>query len=256
MPTLAIVSHKGGSGKSTVTANLAGAIAAGGQRVLAVDVDPQGGLGAALGISPAKPTVYEVLLGNATAREATVATETDGISVISADLDLAGAEVELPGRAQWRFLLRNQLRPEVQRYAAVLLDTPPGLGVLSFAAVCAADAAVVVCPPEFMAYRALPDVLDMVKRAGIPVLGIVPTFAQRATRHAREVAEALEADYRELLLSPIPRRVALQDAALAGVPITRLQPSSDAAGAFVQLAKEVLSRAKKNSARSAHAATG
>ncbi len=244
MPTLAIVSHKGGAGKTAVAANLAGILAAE-RPVLAVDVAPAGGLGAALGIpAGSKPSLYEVLTGQAEAAAAVV-TGVHQLGILPADLDLAGSEVELPRQAHWRQALAEVLSPLTYFHDFTILDTPPGLGVLSYVAVSAASAVIVVCPPEFMAYRALPDVLDMASRSGAQVLGIVPTFAQHSTRHAREVAEALEADYGKLLLPPIPRRVAVQDAALAGKPVTDYQPSSAVASAFRELAKEVLRRARK-----------
>jgi chromosome partitioning protein len=245
MPTLAVVSHKGGAGKTAVAANLAGVLATT-RPVLAVDVDPSGGLGAALGIPPgSKPSLYEVITGQADAASAVI-NGYQQLSVIPADLDLAGSEIELPRDPAWRETITNLLSPLRSSYGITILDTPPGLGVLSFAAVSAASAVIVVCPPEFMAFRALPDVLDMAGRAGAAVLGIVPTFAQRTTRHAREVAEALAGEYPKLLLPPIPRRVAVQDAALAGQPVSTYMPSSDVAGAFQELAKEVLHRAPKN----------
>ena len=246
MPVIAIVSHKGGAGKTAVAANLAGILATE-QSVLAVDVDPSGGLGAALGIpSGTKPSLYEVLTGLADAKSAVaVVAGYLHLGVIPADLDLAGAEIELPQQPEWRGALAEALSPLASSHKTIILDTPPGLGVLSFAAVSAAAAVIVVCPPEFMAFRALPDVLDMAAQANVRVLGIVPTFAQRNTRHAREVAEALEVDYAKLLLPPIPRRVAVQDAAMAGKPVTDYQPSSDVASAFTKLAKEVIHRARK-----------
>jgi chromosome partitioning protein len=125
-----------------------------------------------------------------------------------------------------------------------IIDTPPELGVLSYSAFNAATGALVTCPPEFMAFRALPHLQEMTDRAGVPLLGIIPTMATATTRHAREVMEQLNSQYADLVLPAIPRRVALQDAALAGLPIASFQPSSDVAERFMALAREVLSRGK------------
>jgi chromosome partitioning protein len=250
---VAVISHKGGSGKSAIAANLAGALALDGTDVLAVDVDPQAGLTAALGVEPRKPTLYEVLHRRALAADAVCATAIPGLALIPSDLDLAGAELELPSLGRWDDLLRRALARVVAAHGVTILDTPPGLGVLSFAALQAADAAVVACPPDFMSFRAVPHVLRTAHRAGVDVLGIVPTMSHRTTRHAAEVLDRLAADYPQLLLPAIPRRVAVQEAALAGRPLADYAPSSDAARAFADLAQEVLRRANASShSRTAH----
>ena len=246
---VAVISHKGGSGKSAIAANLAGAFADAGSSVLAVDVDPQAGLTAALGLEATKPTLYEVISGAARPEEAIRATAVERLSLLPADLDLAGAELELPSRARWHDVIRRTLRRDAARHDVTILDTPPGLGVLSFAALNAADAAIVACPPEFMAYRALPHVLRTAHRAGVDVIGVVPTLVHRSTRHAGEVLDQLAQDYPQLLLPEVPRRVAVQEAALAGLPLSRYAPSSDAGVAFAALAQEVAQRANATNAR-------
>jgi chromosome partitioning protein len=119
----------------------AGALATGGTPVLAVDADSQGALAAALGVRPEKPTLYEVLAGQAVAVDAIESTALDGLDVLPADLDLAGAEVELTRRPDWQTTLRRILDPVRGSYDLLLVDTPPGLGVLPYAALVAADAA-------------------------------------------------------------------------------------------------------------------
>jgi chromosome partitioning protein len=208
-----------------------------------VDVDPQAGLTAALGVEPRKPTLYEVLHGREHAADAVCATAVHRLFLIPSDLDLAGAELELPSLERWDNLLRRAIAQTAAGFAVTILDTPPGLGVLSFVALRAADAAVVACPPDFMSFRAVTHVLRTAHRAGVDVLGIVPTMTHRSTRHAAEVLDRLVADYPQLLLPAIPRRVAVQEAALAGRPLATFSPLSDAGLAFADLAKEVLHRA-------------
>lgn len=254
MLNVAVISHKGGFGKSALAANLAGAFALDGATVLAVDVDPQGGLSAALGVDPAKPTLYELINDQARPEEVTRQTAVPRLSLLPADIDLAGAELELPQRGRWHDALRRALGRFTARHDVTLLDTPPGLGVLSFATLRAANAAIVACPPEFMAYRALTHVLRTSARAGVPVLGIVPTLAHRTTRHAAEVLDELSRNYPQLMLPAIPRRVAVQEAALAGLPLAVYAPRSDVSAAFGDLAKEVTRRAQQasNAQRPAH----
>jgi len=249
MQTIAVAAHKGGAGKTTIAVNLAGALAATGRRVLVVDCDPQGAVAAALAVVVEKPTLYEVLSGTAAA-DALCSTAVEGLVVLPADLDLAGAEVELPRRAGWHTVIARALRPLSGHYDVCLLDTAPGLGVLPYAALCAATGVLVACPPSFLSYRALAQVMETIGRARgaapeLRLLGIVPTLVSRRSRHERDVLDTLAADHPGQVLTEIPRRVALEDAQLAGQPIVAYAPGSDAAAAFAQLAEEVMRRASE-----------
>lgn len=236
---IAMAAHKGGSGKTTVTANLAGALVASGRSVLVVDVDPQGACGSALGVSAAKPTIYEVLAGTASIDDAVRPTGIPGLSVLPADLDLAGAEIELPRRASWQEILRDHLRA-VRGFDIVLVDTAPGLGVLPFVALVSSERVLVVCPPDFLSLRSLPTVLEAAERADVHLVGIVPNRLEGRTRHEADALAELERAHARLLLPPIPGRVVLRDAAVAGLPVSVYAPGSDAASAFDRLALEVL----------------
>jgi chromosome partitioning protein len=249
MTVLAVVAHRGGAGKTTVAANLGAALAGLGRRVLLVDADPQGALGAALGVRPDKPGLYEVLAGRAAAADAIRPTAVEWLALLPADLDLAGADVELVGRPDWHSSLAAALAPIAGRFGILLLDTAPGLGVLAYSALLASTHALIVCPPEFLAFRALEQVLATLERArgrnpGLQLAGIVPTMAGRRSRHEREVLDALAERHGAELLPEIPRRVAVQDAALAGQPVSLYEPRGDAAAAFHTLAREVLRRAE------------
>ena len=108
----------------------------------------------------------------------------------------------------------------------------------------AADSALVVCPPDYLSYRSLAHLQEALLLSKTPILGIVPTFVSKQSRHAREALDLMEENYSDLILQSIPRRVALQDAMVAGKPIIDYLPKSDISHAFLTLAKEVLSRAK------------
>jgi chromosome partitioning protein len=237
---IAVAAHKGGSGKTTLAVNLAGALAAAGHSVAVVDGDPQGAATIGLGVVPAPPSLYEVLVGDAEVGDALVATGAPGVSVVPATVDLAGAEVELPRREGWQAVLGDRLRPLRGLVEVTIVDTPPGLGVLSYMALSAADQVLVACPPDFLAVRSLPMVLESVERAGVELIGIVPTMVEGRTRHEADFAAYLEQTYGDRLLGAIPRRVILRDALAAGLPIANYSPRSDAAEAFDRLAKEVL----------------
>ena len=243
---LTVVAHKGGVGKTTVTANLGGAFAALGRRVLLVDCDPQGSVADALGLEVAAPTLADVLTDDATAEAAVRPTAVERLAVLPADQRLTSVEDQLFGRAGWHQTLRRVLTP-LRDYDVVLVDTPPGLGVLSFLGVLAGDAALVLCPPEFLAYRALGTVLATLDRARritpeIALAGILPTLVGGRSRHQQTVLADLEAAYGALLLPPVPRRAVLQDAARAGFPVTAYAPRSEAATTFMTLAQTLLDR--------------
>ena len=246
---IAVAAHKGGAGKTTLAVNLAAELAALGRRVLLIDADPQGAAAAALGLlEVAKPTLYEVLTDAAHITDAVRATGVDGLDLLPSNLDLSGLEVELPGRPRWQAVLHDALT-DLEGHDLAVLDTAPGLGILPYVALVASTAALVVTPPEFLAYRALSQVLETVERARqlapeLRLLGIVPTFVTRQTLHARDVLEVMGVDHGDSVLPEIPRRVALQDAALAGRPIRDYDPRNDAAEAFARLAKEVIARAE------------
>jgi chromosome partitioning protein len=244
---MAVVAHKGGVGKTTVAVNLGGAYAALGQRVLLVDCDPQGSLADALGLAPATPTLLEVLAGEAPAAAAARPTVVPRLALLPAGDDLTDVEDRLYSRAGWHLALRHALRP-LPEYDVVVIDTPPGLGMLSFMGILGADSVLVLCPPEFLAQRALPKVLATVERArrsapDLALAGILPTLVGGRSRHQQTTLTELTAQYGALVLLPVPRRAMLQDAARAGLPITAYAPRSEAAATFTTLARALWEQA-------------
>ena len=250
MESIGLVAHKGGTGKTTVALNLGAEYAAAGLGVVLVDCDPQGALATALGMTSVdKPTLYEAMTGNCLIGAAIKPTTVDQLDLVPADLDLSGLEVELPRRPGWQTSLRSIL-DQLDGYDIAIIDTAPGLSVLSYVALVASTVALVVTSPEFLAYRALRLALETVERAQrqspeLRTWAIVPTIVTRQTRHAKEVIDVIREDYGDRVLSGIPRRVVVQDAVLSGLPVREYAPRSDAATAFSQLATEVLSLAQK-----------
>ena len=250
-PRFVAISHKGGSGKTVLAVNLAGAWAAAGLRVLLVDVDSQGGASRALGIRNAgKPSTAEVLVGRVPAVKAVRLTTTPGLYVLPADLDLASLELELPQQPNWRTALHRCLAGLPDDFDRVVIDTAPGLGVLPFLGLVASDYALVTCPPDYLAWSVLPSVLDVASRAGqlgggrAQVLGIVPTLVGPKTGVQTELLELMAERHGPLLLPQIPRRVVATQATVAGEPLTTYAPGSTLAATFTALAQEVDRRAQ------------
>lgn len=236
MHRIAIVSFKGGAGKSTTTANVAAQLVSQGRSVLAVDMDPQGGLTAALGADGGAMGSTWDLLGRTTIDHC-IAETLCGVEIIPANVRLAGAELET--RSGWQDRLRDRL-DGTTGLDFVLIDSAPGLGVLPFMALRGASHCLIVCPPDFLSVRVIPHVLAIAERAGTSVLGIVPTMVTTRSRHAREALASMSADYADLVLPGIPQRVAVQDAALAGQPVQSFAPTSDATEAFRILTERII----------------
>lgn len=256
---ITVAAHKGGVGKTALTAAIAGALALAGRTVLAVDTDPQGALGAVLGVpTPAKPTVYEALAGQAPAARAVVTTTTPGLLLMPADLDLSAAELETPARPGWRRSLARLLDTlPAGRIDVTLIDSPPGLGVLPVLALSAATHALVVTELEHLSVRALPSLLETIHQVvtesgGTPrLVGIAPNQTGSRTRHEAEAAEILAERYGAWVLPGVPARVAVKDAGTAGIPLGAYDPASPAAAAASVLAQEVYRRASAPQAQHA-----
>jgi chromosome partitioning protein len=245
---LVVTAHKGGVGKTTAAVNLAAAFAEGGRRTLLVDVDPQGAAGAGLGLGPSKPSLYDVLMGDADAADAVVPSGLDNLDVLPADLDLAGAEIGLPRLAGWQTRLRDVLAGAEAAYDVVVLDSAPGLGVLPFAALVAGDRVLIAATPAYLTLRALAHVVDTTTQAqgfnpALRIVGIVPSIVGGKTLHRDEALAELEKRWPGWTLPALARRVVFEDAAAAGQPITTYAPRSASAAAVRALAQEVLDRA-------------
>lgn len=245
---LVLTAHKGGVGKTTAAVNLAAAFAETGRRTLLVDADPQAAATAGLGIPAPRPSLYDVLTGGAEAQDAIVASRVENLDVLPADQDLAAAALALPRVAGWQTRLRTTLAGAEAAYDIVVLDSAPGLEVLPFVALIAGDQVLIAATPTFLTLRVLGVVIDMARQAkefnpSLRVLGIVPSIVGPRTLHRDEALAELDKRWPGWTLPALPRRVALEDAAAAGEPITTYAPRSSSAAAVRVLAQEVLARA-------------
>ncbi|MEZ6007627.1 MAG: ParA family protein [Planctomycetota bacterium] len=249
MRIVAILNQKGGVGKTTTAVNLGAALALRGRKVLLIDADPQGNLSDHLGVDPleAPASVYDVLLGEATVDEATVATSTPGLGVVPSHPDLAAAEQELAGELGRELRLRKALRAlPADRYDWVLIDCPPSLGLLSLNAMAAAGSVLITVQTEYFAMRGLGQldrIVHMVREHVNPeleILGILPTLVNPVTKLAREVIQEVRAHYGERVFATrIRQNVRLAEAPGYQDHIFAYEPGSAGAEDYAALAAEL-----------------
>ncbi|HEX6888072.1 MAG TPA: AAA family ATPase [Candidatus Nanopelagicales bacterium] len=248
---IALCNQKGGVGKTTTTINLGAALAEYGRRVLLVDFDPQGALGAGVGIHPhtLEHTIYDVMIGaDRTAREVIRPTSVPGMDLLPANIDLSGAELLLVSEVGREQALHRALVPIADDYDVILIDCQPSLGLLTVNALTAARWVMIPVECEYFSLRGVALLQDTIRKIqqrtnpDLQLLGVLATMVDR-TVHSREVlARVVEAFGDQAFHTVVTRTVKFPETSVAGVPITTYAPESAAAAAYRQLAREVLAR--------------
>ena len=258
-----IANQKGGVGKTTTTINLAAALAAIGQRVLMIDLDPQGNatMGSGVDKRQLQHSIYDVLLGEASIAQSRItsvwgeAAANPGMAtyhVLGANRDLAGAEVELVNLENREKRLKNAIAEVVNEYDIVLIDCPPSLSLLTLNGLCAAHGVIVPMQCEYFALEGLTDLVNTIKQVHanlnkeLKIIGLLRVMFDPRITLQQQVSDQLKAHFADKVFNTlIPRNVRLAEAPSYGLPGVVFDPAAKGSQAFIDFAKELVQRFKQ-----------
>ena len=251
---IAVANQKGGVGKTTTAINLSSCLAAKGQRVLAIDMDPQGNMTSGLSVDKdgVEYTVYDLLIGEADIEQVVCKKVFENLDVLPTNIDLSGAEIELLDVENKQFILRDKVKQIRDNYDFVIIDCPPSLSMLTINAMTTADTVLVPIQCEYYALEGLSQLMktiELVKdrlNENLEMEGVVFTMYDARTNLSLQVVENVKDNLNHTIYKTIiPRNIRLAEAPSHGLPINHYDPRSTGAESYMMLAEEVINRDKE-----------